>query len=99
MLKDYCKYSIAPLRKIVVPALVSISLESIQKYLKKVQHYMFAYLEGLSGGSEPEQLVKMNINEEKSIERFLNTTVTPAIIQNYCITRSYNNTISSWFCI
>ena len=56
--KAYCNYSIVSLRKNIVPALESVSLESIQKHFNKVRHYMFAYLEGLSGGSDLEKLVK-----------------------------------------
>ena len=39
-------------------ALQSVPLESIQKHSWKVQHYMFAYLEGVPGGSELDKLVK-----------------------------------------
>lgn len=56
--KAYCKYNLPSLRKNVTPALESVSLESIQKHFRKVRHYMFAYLEGLPGGSELEKLVK-----------------------------------------
>ena len=56
--KAYCKCNIQSLRKTIVPALESVSLESIQKHFRKVRHYMFAYLEGIAGGSELEELVK-----------------------------------------
>ena len=67
--KAYCKYSIVSLRKNVVPALESVPLENIKKHFNKVWHYMFAYLEGLSGGSELERLVKVYKTEVKSHRR------------------------------
>ena len=57
--KAYCKYSIVSLRKLIIPALETVTLENIQNYFRKVRHYMFAYLEGLSGGSDLEKLVKI----------------------------------------
>ena len=56
--KAYCKYSLPSLCKSIPLALQSVPLESIQKHFKKVRHYMFAYLEGLPGGSDLETLVK-----------------------------------------
>ena len=56
--KAYCKYSIKSLRNIVHPALDSVTLETMQKHYRKVRHYMFAYLEGIPGGSDLEKLVK-----------------------------------------
>jgi len=38
--KAYCKYSTVSLRNNVVPALESVSLDSIQKHFNKVRHYM-----------------------------------------------------------
>ena len=65
--KAYCKYSIVSLRNTIIPALETVALESIQKHFRKVRHhnYMFAYLEGLSGGSDLEKLVK---NYKKAIK-------------------------------
>ena len=37
----------------------SVPLERIQKHFQKVRHYMFIYLEGVPGGSDLENLVKM----------------------------------------
>ena len=59
LFKSLLQYSIVSLRKNAVPVLESVSLDSIQKYFKKVRHYMFVYLEGLSGGSKLEKLVKV----------------------------------------
>ncbi len=56
--KAYCKYNIRSLRNSVHPALDSVTLESVQNHFRKVRHYMFAYLEGVSGGSDLEKLVK-----------------------------------------
>ena len=56
--RAYCKYNIQSLRNNIIPGLESASLESIQKHFRKVRHYMFAYLEGLPGGSDLEKLVK-----------------------------------------
>ena len=52
-------YSIVSLRKMIIPALETVTLENIQNYFRKVRHYiMYAYLEGLPGGSALEKLVK-----------------------------------------
>ena len=56
--KAYCKYNIQSLRKNIIPALDTVSLENIQKYYRKSKHYMFGYLEGVPGGSDLEKLVK-----------------------------------------
>lgn len=63
-LKAYCNYSIVSLRKTVVPALESVSLDSIQKHFRKVRHYMFAYLEGHAGETELEEIVKSTKKSE-----------------------------------
>ena len=67
--KAYCKYSIVSLRKTITPALESASLESMHKHFRKVRHYMFAYLEGIPGGSDLEELVKKYKKEIKSHRR------------------------------
>jgi len=71
--KAHCNYSITSLRKTVVPALESVPLQSIQKHFNKVRHYMFAYLEGMSGGSELEDLVKNYKKVIKSHRRISET--------------------------
>jgi hypothetical protein len=35
-----------------------LPLESVQKHFNKARHYMFAYLDGVPGGSDLEKLVK-----------------------------------------
>jgi len=77
--KAYCKYSIVSLRNNVVPALESVSLDSIQKHFNKVRHYMFAYLEGLSGGFELEQLVKLYKKRSEIPQKNLRTSVIMSI--------------------
>ena len=56
--RAHCKYTITSLRRTVHPALDSVTMENIQNHFHKVRHYMFAYLEGISEGSELEILVK-----------------------------------------
>ena len=63
--KAYCKYNIVSLRNTVIPALETVTLENVQNYFRKVRHYMFAYMEGLPGGSDLEKLVK---NYKKAIK-------------------------------
>ena len=53
----------------MVPALESVPLVSILKHFLKVRHYMFAYLEGLPGGSDLEDLVELYKKEIKSHRR------------------------------
>ena len=67
--RAYCKYSIVSLRKTITPALESATLENMHKHFRKVRHYMFAYLEGVPGGSDLEELVKNYKKEIKSHRR------------------------------
>ena len=67
--RGYCKYSIISLQKTITPALESVTEENMQKHLRKVRHYMFAYLEGVAGGSELEEVVKNYKKEIKSHRR------------------------------
>ena len=62
---------VVSLRKNVVPALESVPLERIQKHFTKVHHYMFAYLQGLKGGSELENLVKQYKKQSNHIGEYL----------------------------
>ena len=43
----------------IIPAMESVPLQRIQKHFQKVRYYMFTYLEGVPGGSDLENLVKM----------------------------------------
>ena len=56
--KAYCKYNTQSLRNNVVPALDSVTMDNFCNHFRKVRHYMFAYLEGVPGGSDLEKLVK-----------------------------------------
>ena len=67
--RSYCKYSIISLWKTITLALESVTEESPQKHFRKVRHYIFAYLEGVAGGSELEELVKHYKKEIKSHRR------------------------------
>lgn len=50
--RAYCKYSRKSLRNTIMPALDSVTMENMQNHFRKVRHYMFAYLEGVAGGSD-----------------------------------------------
>jgi len=63
--RAHCNYSLPSLRKNIPLALDSVSLDSIKKHVSKVRHYMFAYLEGLPGGLDLENLVK---NYKKAVK-------------------------------
>ena len=56
--RAHCKYTLQSLRTVINPALDSVTLENTCNHFRKVRHYMFAYLEGLPGGSDLEKLVK-----------------------------------------
>ena len=55
--KAHCNHSIVSLRKTIRLAVESTSHDNIKKRFTKVRHYMFAYFEGLPGGSDPVKLV------------------------------------------
>ena len=42
--KAYRKYNIQSLRNNIIPALDTVTLENMQKNIRKVRHYMFGYL-------------------------------------------------------
>ena len=67
--RAYCKYNIQSLRNTVIPALDVVTLDNIKNHFRKVRHYMFAYLEGIPGGSDLEKLVKAYKKEIKSHRR------------------------------
>ena len=57
--KAHCKYSLPSLVKIIPLAYDSVTTENIRNHFRKVRHYMFCYLEGLTPGQELDQaLVK-----------------------------------------
>ena len=55
--RAHCNYTIAGLRKNVPQGLDCVTADNIRNYFRKSRHYMFAYLQGVSGGPELEQLV------------------------------------------
>ena len=56
--RSHCNYSIASLRRNVPAGLDSVTEENIRNHYRKVRHYMFGYLQGLSGGPQLEEQVK-----------------------------------------
>ena len=67
--KAYCKYSLPSLRNMIIPAIDTVTLDNIQNYFRKSRHYMFAYLEGIPGGSDLEKQVKEYKKNIKSHRR------------------------------
>lgn len=55
--RAYCKYNIQSFRNTVIPALDIVTL-NVHSHFRKIRRYMFAYLEGVPGGSGLEKLVK-----------------------------------------
>ena len=53
--KAHCKYSLPVLRKNIPLAYDTVTLENI---LRKVRHYIFCYLEGLTPGTELDKALK-----------------------------------------
>ena len=47
-----CKYNFRSHRNTINPALDSVTKENVENHFRKVRHYMFAYLEGVPGGSD-----------------------------------------------
>ena len=58
--KAHCKYSNGSLRKNIPLAYDSVTMENIHNHFRKVRHYMFAYLEGLTPGVELEMHININ---------------------------------------
>jgi len=48
----HANYTIQKLRTNVPVALDSVTVENITNYFRKVRRYMFAYLKGITGGSD-----------------------------------------------
>ena len=57
--KAHCNYSLPSLRKVIHPALDSVSLELMIKYNRKARDYMYAYFEGLTAGPALEKHLKI----------------------------------------
>lgn len=56
--RAHCNYSIQSLRRNIPDAFNSITEENIANHFRKVQHYMFGYLEGLIPGRELDNKLK-----------------------------------------
>lgn len=67
--RGHCNYSLQSLCKNIPNAFESVSIENIQNYYRKVKHYMFCYLEGLTPGSELDERLKKYKKTVKSHRR------------------------------
>ena len=56
--KKSLKYSIQSLRKSIPDSYDSATLENIQTHFRKVRHYMYGYLEGLTPGNQLDEALK-----------------------------------------
>ncbi len=56
--KAHCKYSFPSLKKNIALAYQSVSIENIKNHFRKIRHYMVAYLEGHTPGTELDEIVK-----------------------------------------
>lgn len=50
--RAYCKQGLS---NTILPALDAITIDNVKNHYRKVRHYMFAYLEGVPGGSDLEK--------------------------------------------
>ena len=57
--KSHCNYSLPSLRKVIDPALDSVTLENIIKFNRKARDYMFAYFEGIQAGPNLDKQIKL----------------------------------------
>ena len=64
-----CDYTLPSLRTNIPKALDSVSVETIQKYIQRSRHYMFAFLGGSKPGTDMEKMVKKLGKEFKSHRR------------------------------
>lgn len=56
--KAHCNYTLPSLRKNIPQAYDTVSLENVQNHFRKVRHYMFCYLEGLTPGKDLDNALK-----------------------------------------
>ena len=56
--KAHCKYSIGSLHKNIPLSIESITTENIKNHIRKVKHYMFAYLQGIKVVKELDETIK-----------------------------------------
>ena len=67
--KAHCKYSLPSLRKNIPLAYDSVTVDNIRNHFRKVQHYMFGYLEGLTPGKDFDQALMKYKTAVKSHRR------------------------------
>ena len=67
--RAHCNYTIGGLRRNVPQGLDRVTVDNIRNYFRKSKHYMFGYLQGVSGGPELEELVKKMRTTYKSHRR------------------------------
>ena len=56
--KGHCKYTLPSLRKNIPLAYDTVTLENIRNHFRKVKHFMFGYLEGLTPGAGLDEALK-----------------------------------------
>ena len=66
--RAHCDYSFKGLESTIIPALDSVTLDSIRKFFRKMRDYMHAYKEGLIAGPELEKAVKVYKSHRKIYE-------------------------------
>lgn len=54
-----CNYTIAGLLKNVPKVWIVLLVDNIRNYFRKSKHYMFGYLQGVSGGPKLEEFKKV----------------------------------------
>ena len=67
--KAHCKYSLPSLRKNIPLAYDSVTVDNICNHFRKVRHYMFGYLEGLTPGKDFDQALTKYKTAVKSDRR------------------------------
>ena len=65
-------YTIQRLRMTVPQALDAVTVDNVNNYFRKVRHYMFAYLQGYSGGMELENQIKIMKKYKNPIGELMN---------------------------
>ena len=66
--RAHCDYSFKGLEGTIIPALDSVTLDSIRKFFRKMRDYINAYKEGLTAGPELEKAVKKYKSHRKVYE-------------------------------
>ena len=66
--RAHCDYSFKGLEGTIIPALDSVTLDSIKKFFRKMRDYINAYKEDLTAGPELEKAVKKYKSHRKVYE-------------------------------